>query len=202
MAPLGPPVVRTQAGQFSLGGLYTWSENDVKVGGTEFTDVELAGGFGSIGLGLVSHNVEIRGLVGVGKVEDDLDSSDEEMAFGGGATLCQAINETLSMGLVAHVLYYNFDDSGIETDIYDVAAGYGVCCRIADVFFVYGGPMLQMYDGKQKVSGGPTSDIDDKIKLGGWLGGGMDVAERVSLVIESQLTKDSFGFAFGGALRF
>lgn len=202
MAPLGPPVTRLGAGQLALGGLYTWSENDMKVGDVELPDIELSGGFGSIGVGLVNHRVEIYGLIGVGKAEDDITPSDEELALGGGVTLSQPVNDTLSMGLVAQMLYYNFDDSGVETDIYDVVAGYGLCLQIAEAFCVYGGPMLQMFDGAVKVAGGPSSDIDEKIKVGGWLGAGMDVAERVSLMIEGQLTKDSVGFAFGGAFRF
>jgi len=202
MAPLGPPVARLEAGQFALGGLYTWSENDMKVGDVDLPDIELSGGFGSIGVGLVNRRVEIRGLVGVGKAEDDITPSNEEMALGAGVTLAQPVNDTLSMGLVAQMLYYNFDDSGVETDIYDVVAGYGLCLQIADAFCVYGGPMLQMFDGAVKVSGGPSSDIDEKIKIGGWLGAGLDVVDFVSLMIEGQLTKDSIGVAFGGAFRF
>ena len=92
--------------------------------------------------------------------------------------------------MVGQVLYSEPRDAD---DIFDVQFALGPCWR-RGAFVLYGGPMLHFISGEVTIPGSGTFDIEQESWFGGYIGTGLS-NRHLSLIVEGQVTPDSFGGA-------
>jgi hypothetical protein len=189
LTPIGPPTTTLRQGQWAIGGSYGYSEQDIEIEdgpiGTSAEDVEIETALATVAVGLATNRMEIFGRLGMAQAEDTYIDSDEKLALGGGARITTNLDDELSWGVVGQVLYCEPSD---DDDIFDVQFALGPCWR-RGAYVLYGGPMLHFITGEIG-----TSDIEQESWFGGYIGTGLS-SEHLSVIVEGQLTPDSFAGA-------
>jgi hypothetical protein len=200
LGPLGPTTTTMRQGQWEIGAAYVYSEQDLEFEtGDEIDNMELQSVLGRVAVGLFTDRLELFGLIGASE-SDDLDT-DTEVAFGGGLRLTTNSGKELTWGVVAQVIHYDFDISGGDLRLNEVQVALGPTWR-RDGIMIYGGPMVQVLFGTYDRDLGSDIDVDEDALWGGYLGGGVELLEHLTLNVEGQLTTDSHAIAAGVNWRF
>jgi hypothetical protein len=200
LGPLGPTTTTMRQGQWEFGALYTYSEQDIEFEtGAEVDNAELESVLGRIAVGVATDRVELFGLIG-GADSDDFDT-DVDLAFGGGLRLTTNSGKELTWGVVAQVVYYDFDVDGGDLNLNDVQIAVGPTWR-RDNVMIYGGPLVQILFGKYDANIGGDIDVDNEVYWGAYVGGGVELFEHLMLSVEGQLTTDSQAASAGLSWRF
>jgi hypothetical protein len=194
LTPIGPPTTTLRQGQWAVGGSYGYSEQDIKIedGPVDMIDedVEIETALATVAVGLATNRMEIFGRLGMAEAENLYVESDEELAIGGGTRITTNLDDELSWGLVAQVLYFELSE---DEDIFDMQFAMGPCWR-RGAFILYGGPMVHLISGEAEIPGMGTFDIEQESWFGGYIGTGMS-SEHLSFMVEGQITADAFGGA-------
>lgn len=201
LTPMGPPTTVLKQGQFEVGGVVGWSENEVDFSGSvgEVDDLEFNTILFRPAVGIASDRMEIFGLLGCGEFEDA-----DDTAIGFGLRVTTNLEEGLSWGLVGQILWFEVDErmgidgfyGNADLDLREAQIGLGPCWRY-DTFVLYGGPFVHVLDGKLT----ETIDIEDSERLGAFVGGGFDLGPA-NATVEVQLTGYDVGVGVNVALRF
>jgi hypothetical protein len=185
MTWIGPPAVRMQQGQWSLGGVCGYSEQDVEVADEGILeDMEIETRLARIAVCALTDRVELFGLLGAVSTNEDFLHGSPDAAFGGGIRATVTPGEPVAWGFVAQALYADLD----ESDFTDIQIGLGPCWREGP-FLLYGGAMIHLLSGDW-VDQYLDLDVDFRqdSAIGAYLGGGLDLWDRLTVTIEGQLT--------------
>ena len=201
LTPIGPPTTVLKQGQFEVGGVVGWSENEVDFSGPvgEVDNLEFDTILFRPAVGIASDRMEVFGLLGCGEFEDA-----DDTAIGFGLRLTTNLEEQLSWGLVGQIVWFEDDErmriDGLygDTDLnfYEAQIGVGPCWRY-DIFVLYGGPFLRFIDGQLS----RTIDMEQSEWIGAFIGGGLDLGPA-NAVVEVQGTQHDIGVGVNVALRF
>jgi len=201
LTPMGPPTTVLKQGQFEVGAVFGWSENEVDFSGSvgEVDNLEFNTILFRPAVGIASDRMEIFGLLGCGEFEDA-----DDTAMGFGLRVTTNLEEGLSWGLVGQVVWFDVDErmridgfyGNADLDFCEAQIGLGPCWR-HDIFVLYGGPFVYVIHGELT----KTIDIEDSERVGAFIGGGLDLGP-VNAVVEVQATQDDIGAGFNVALRF
>jgi hypothetical protein len=200
LGPVGPTTTTMRQGQWEIGAAYTYSEQDIEFeGDSEVENAELETVLGRVAVGVATDRVELFGLVGAAD-SDDFDT-DTEVAFGGGLRVTTNSGEELTWGIVAQVIHYDFDVTGGDLTLNEVQIALGPTWR-RDGLMIYGGPLIQVLFGEFDRNIGVDSDVDEDTLWGGYVGGGVELVEHLTLNVEGQLTTESYAVSGGLNWRF
>ncbi len=201
LTPMGPPTTVLKQGQFEVGGVFGWSENEIDFSSPlgEVDDLEFNTVLFRPAVGIASDRVEVFGLVGCSEFEDA-----DATALGFGLRITTNLEDQLSWGLVGQIVWFEDDErmwidgfyGDTDLDFYEAQIGFGACWRY-DIFVLYGGPFLRFIDGELT----NTLDMEQSKWIGGFVGGGFDLGPA-SAIVEVQATQGDVGVGVNVALRF
>lgn len=201
LTPIGPPTTVLKQGQFEVGGVFGWSENEVDFSGSvgEVDDLEFDTILFRPAVGIASDRMEIFGLLGYSEFEDA-----DDTAIGFGLRVTTNLEEQLSWGLVGQIVWFEADErmridsfyGDADLNFYEAQIGLGPCWR-HDIFMLYGGPFLRFIDGELT----RTIDMEESEWIGAFIGGGLDLGPA-NAVVEVQATQSDIGVGVNVALRF
>jgi hypothetical protein len=186
---VGNPTATVAKGSFLVGAEIDFWERDVENGGTFEVDGTkiLVKGTGGI-----SDNIDVFAKIGMAEVED----SGFDPAIGVGVKVNVYERGKVKAGVVAQILYWSGEDSGVDIDITEFDLAFGGSYDVTKEFDCYGGLMLAMLQGD---ANGNDFDQDDPIGI--FLGGEFDITPEAKAGVELRLISEtSFtlmaGFAF------
>lgn len=201
LTPMGPPTTVLKQGQFEVGGVFGWSENEVDFSGPvgEVDDLEFNTILFRPTVGIASDRMEIFGLLGCGEFEDA-----DDTVIGFGARVTTNLEKELSWGLVGQIVWFEADErmeldgfyGRADLDFHEAQIGFGPCWR-HDIFVLYGGPFFRFIDGKLT----EAIDMEESRRAGAFIGGGLDLGPA-NAVVEVQATRSDVGVGVNVALRF
>ncbi len=207
---LGTPTTRMKAGQLAIGASYADSEQDVELqGDIQVDDLDEESWLGRVAIGVADERMEIYGLFGSANLESDGLETGDEFLVGFGTRITTNRGDELDWGVVGQFTWFTNEDTvdflGTPTpydlDVIDVQIGFGPCWRPGP-FIVYGGPMIQWIDGDIESPLFGEFDVDAESSFGGFVGGGIELAEHVCLTGEVQATADANAWAASIQWRF
>jgi hypothetical protein len=211
MTYLGPPTTRAAAGKWSIGGLYSESEQDIEFEHSiEFDDVEERAAAAIVSVGLADKRAELYGIFGGADIEQDGFEADDKFLGGlGGRITTNLVSDEFAWGIAGQFTYVKSESSSVilgvntpyELRTLDIQIGFGPCWRPGP-FTLYGGPYIHWVEGEIETTEYGDFDINVESWFGAYIGGGVDLAEHVSLLGEVQATPDATGFAIAGQFRF
>ncbi len=202
MTFIGPPAVEMEVGQWSVGGAFCYSEQDIEVSPDEtlLREVEIETRLVRVGVGVVTDRVELFGLLGGFSDDEGEFHGKPSAAVGGGLRATITPGERVAWGTVAQVVYADLD----YLEIADVQIAFGACSRRGP-FRLYGGPFIHLIDGTltgrfrgERYNG----DLQQDSAIGAYIGGGIDLWEHLTALVEGQWTGGGNGAAFSVAWRF
>ncbi len=186
---VGNPTATVAKGSFLVGAEIDFWERDVENGGTFEVDGTkiLVKGTGGI-----SDNIDVFAKIGMAEVED----SGFDLAIGVGGKVNVYERGKIKAGVVAQILYWSGEDSGVDIDITEFDLAFGGSYDVTKEFDCYGGLMLAIVQGD---ADGNDFDQDDPIGI--FLGGEFDITPEAKAGVELRLISEtSFtlmaGFAF------
>ncbi len=186
---VGNPTATVAKGSFLVGAEIDIWKRDMENGGTDDVDGTkiLVKGTGGI-----SDNIDVFAKIGIAEVED----SDMGLAIGVGGKVNVYERGKVKAGVVAQILYWSGEDSGVDIDITDFDLAFGVSYDVTKEFDCYGGLMLAMVQGDAN-----GNDFNEDDPIGIFLGGEFDITPAVKAGVELRLISEtSFtlmaGFAF------
>jgi len=186
---VGNPTATVAKGSFLVGAEVDIWKRDMKNGGTDTVDGTkiLVKGTGGI-----SDNIDVFARIGMAKVE----SSDMGLAIGVGGKVNVYERGKIKAGVVAQLLYWSGEDSGVDIDITEFDLAFGGSYEVTKEFDCYGGLMWAMVQGDAD-----GNDFNEDDPIGIFLGGEFDITPQVKAGVELRLISEtSFtlmaGFAF------
>jgi len=211
MTYLGPPTTRANAGQWSFGGLYSESDQDIEFDRSiGFDDLEQRTAAALISVGLADQRAELYGIFGAASLDQDGFEANDEFLGGFGARITtNPVNEDLDWGIAGQFTYLKAEDSAVilgvntpyDLQAIDIQIGFGPCWRPGN-FMLYGGPYIHWLEGEIETAAFGDFDLNVDSWFGAYIGGGIDVAEHIMITAEVQATSDATGFAVAGQFRF
>ena len=186
---VGNPTATVAKGSFLVGAEIDIWERDMKNGGTFDVDGTKILVKGTGGL---TDKINVFGKIGIAEVESsDLNfSSDMGLAIGVGGNVNVYERGKVKAGVVAQVLMWSGEDSGVDIDITEFDLAFGGSYDVTKEFDCYGGLMLAMVQGD---ANGNDFDQDDPIGI--FLGGEFDITPQVKAGVELRLISEtSFSF--------
>ena len=186
---VGNPTATVAKGSFLVGAEIDIWERDMKNGGTFDVDGTKILVKGTGGL---SDKIDVFGKIGIAEVESsDLNfSSDMGLAIGVGGKVNVYERGKVKAGVVAQVLMWSGEDSGVDIDITEFDLAFGGSYDVTKEFDCYGGLMLAMVQGD---ANGNDFDQDDPIGI--FLGGEYTITPHVKAGLElRQMSETSFTF--------
>jgi hypothetical protein len=186
---VGNPTATVAKGSFLVGAEIDFWKRDMKNGGTfdvEGTKILVKG------TGGISDNIDVFAKIGMAEVED----SDMGLAIGVGGKVNVYKRGKVKAGIVAQILYWSGEDSGVDIDITEFDLAFGGSYDVTKEFDCYGGLMLAMVQGDAN-----GNDFNEDDPIGIFLGGEFDITPAVKAGVELRLISEtSFtlmaGFAF------
>ena len=129
---VGNPTAIVAKGSFLVGGEIDIWQRDITNGGTTEIDGTkiLVKGTGGI-----TDNVDVFARIGMAKVE----SSDMGFAIGVGGKVNVYERGKIKAGVVAQILYWSGEDSGVDIDITEFDFAFGGSYDVTKEFDCYGG---------------------------------------------------------------
>lgn len=176
---VGNPTATVAKGSFLVGAEIDFWERDVENGGTFEVDGTkiLVKGTGGI-----SDNIDVFAKIGMAEVED----SDMGLAIGVGGKVNVYERGKVKAGVVAQILYWSGEDSGVDIDITEFDLAFGGSYDVTKEFDCYGGLMLAMLQGD---ANGNDFDQDDPIGI--FLGGEFDITPEAKAGVELRLISET-----------
>lgn len=176
---VGNPTATVAKGSFLVGAEIDFWERDVENGGTFEVDGTkiLVKGTGGI-----SDNIDVFAKIGMAEVED----SDMGLAIGIGGKVNVYERGKVKAGVVAQILYWSGEDSGVDIDITEFDLAFGGSYDVTKEFDCYGGLMLAMLQGD---ANGNDFDQDDPIGI--FLGGEFDITPEAKAGVELRLISET-----------
>ena len=186
---VGNPTATVAKGSFLVGAEIDFWDRDMENGGTfdvEGTKILVKG------TGGISDNIDVFAKIGMAEVED----SGFDLAIGVGGKVNVYERGKIKAGVVAQILYWSGEDSGVDIDITEFDLAFGGSYDVTKEFDCYGGLMLAIVQGD---ADGNDFDQDDPIGI--FLGGEFDITPEAKAGVELRLISEtSFtlmaGFAF------
>ncbi len=186
---VGNPTATVAKGSFLVGAEIDIWKRDMKNGGTFDVDGTkiLVKGTGGI-----TDNIDVFAKIGMAKVE----SSDMGLAVGVGGKVNVYERGKIKAGVVAQILYWSGDDSGVDIDITEFDLAFGGSYDVTKEFDCYGGLMWSMIDGDAD-----GNDFNEDDPIGIFLGGEFDITPQAKAGVELRLISETSvtlmaGFAF------
>jgi hypothetical protein len=176
---VGNPTATVAKGSFLVGVEIDFWERDMENGGTfevDGTKILVKG------TGGVSDNIDVFGKIGIAEVED----SDMGLAIGVGGKVNVYERGKVKAGVVAQILYWSGEDSGVDVDITEFDLAFGVSYDVTKEFDCYGGLMLAIAEGD---ADGNDFDQDDPIGI--FLGGEFDITPKAKDGVELRLISET-----------
>jgi len=207
---LGTPTTNMKAGQVAGGASYADSRQDVELeGGIDIEDVDEESTLGRLAIGIFDERMEIFGLFGAAELGKDDIETDEDFFFGFGTRITTNLGDDLDWGIVGQFTWFNNEDdadiNGVLTpydlNVIDVQVAFGPCWRPGP-FIAYGGPMFQWITGDVESPILGKRDVNAESLFGGYVGGGIELAEHLSVTGEVQATPDAHAWAVSVQWRF
>ncbi len=207
---LGTPTTILKTGQWEAGVSYAESEQDLELSkGAEMPELEEQSILGRVAVGIADERMEIFGLFGMADLEHDPAETNGELLLGFGTRITTNLGGDLDWGVVGQFTYLTREDQTVinglwtpfEMDLIDVQIGMGPCWRPGP-FVLYGGPMLQFIEGELETDTFGDLDINEESWFGGYIGGGVELAEHLGLTGEVQGTGDAWAWAASLMWRF
>jgi hypothetical protein len=164
---------------------------------------------GRVAVGIADERMEVFGLFGAANLEQDGFQTDDQFLVGFGTRITASLGDDLDWGVVAQFTWFTDEDTdtldGVPTDyeldLIDFQIGFGPCWRPGP-FILYGGPMIQWIEGDIETAAFGDFDINVESWFGGYVGGGIELAEHLSVTGEVQGTPDAWAWAASVQLRF
>ena len=186
---VGNPTATVAKGSFLVGAEIDFWKRDMKNGGTfdvEGTKILVKG------TGGISDNIDVFAKIGMAEVED----SDMGLAIGVGGKVNVYKRGKVKAGVVAQILSWSGEDSGVDIDITEFDLAFGGSYDVTKEFDCYGGLMLAMVQGDAN-----GNDFNEDDPIGIFLGGEFDITPEVKAGVELRLISEtSFtlmaGYAF------
>jgi hypothetical protein len=215
---LGPTTTAMDEGQWSFGACYTESEQDLQfrddagedLFGSGFEDARERIILGTAAVGLATDRAELFGRFGAGELHQHEFETDEDEFVGGlGMRITTNLGDQLSWGIVGQFTWMKPEGRAVvlgeaveyELEFFDFQVALGPCWR-SDGLILYGGPMLQFVDAELETDLFGDFDIEQESWFGGYLGGGIELAEHLSIMGEGQVTPDASAWAGSLMWRF
>ena len=176
---VGNPTATVAKGSFLVGAEIDFWERDMENGGTFEVDGTkiLVKGTGGI-----SDNIDVFAKIGMAEVED----SGFDPAIGVGGKVNVYERGKVKAGVVAQILYWSGEDSGVDIDITEFDLAFGGSYDVTKEFDCYGGLMLAMVQGD---ADGNDFDQDDPIGI--FLGGEFDITPEAKAGVELRLISET-----------
>lgn len=196
---VGPPTTNMRAGQWAVGASYGYSEQDIEIDDGavgDIEDYEIEATLARIAVGLATNRAEVYGLIGGANDEQEEFNGHPETAVGAGARITTNLDDPLSWGLAAQVLYFEPEFG----EITDAQVAIGPCWR-SEGCLVYGGALLHILQGDIDSDFG-GGDFEQDSWLGAYIGGGVDLGRHLTLTVEGQITAGGAGGGTGLMWRF
>jgi len=207
---LGTPTTILKTGEWAIGASYAKSEQDLELGGDlQIEDLEEESVLGRVAVGIADERMEIFGLFGVVDVEQGTSQMNGEFLVGFGTRITTNLGDDLDWGIVGQFTWFTREDVGniagvwtpFELDLLDIQVGLGPCWRPGP-FILYGGPMIQLIEGDIEADALGDFDVNAESLLGGYIGGGIELAKHLSITGEAQGTADAWALAASIMWRF
>jgi hypothetical protein len=207
---LGTPTTVMRTGQWAVGASYADSEQDIEFDRHfRFEDLDEESVLGRVAVGIADERMEVFGLFGAANLEQDGFQTDDQFLVGFGTRITASLGDDLDWGVVAQFTWFTDEDTdtldGVPTDyeldLIDFQIGFGPCWRPGP-FILYGGPMIQWIEGDIETTAFGDFDINVESWFGGYVGGGIELAEHLSVTGEVQGTPDAWAWAASVQLRF
>ena len=182
---VGNPTATVAKGSFLVGAEIDLWDRDMENGGTfdvEGTKILVKG------TGGISDNIDVFGKIGLAEAEIDDAGWDSgfELAFGIGGKVNVYERGKVKAGVVAQILYWSGEDSGVDVDITEFDLAFGGSYDVTKEFDCYGGLMLAIVDGD---ADGNDFDADDPIGI--FLGGEFDITPEAKAGVELRLISET-----------
>lgn len=176
---VGNPTATVAKGSFLVGAEIDIWKRDMKNGGTFDVDGTkiLVKGTGGI-----SDNIDVFAKIGMAKVE----SSDMGLAIGVGGKVNVYERGQIKAGVVAQILYWSGEDSGVDIDITEFDLAFGGSYDVTKEFDCYGGIMLAMVQGDAN-----GNDFNEDDPIGIFLGGEFDITPQFKAGVELRLISET-----------
>ena len=176
---VGNPTATVAKGSFLVGAEIDFWERDMENGGTFEVDGTkiLVKGTGGI-----SDNIDVFAKIGMAEVED----SGFDPAIGVGVKVNVYERGKVKAGVVAQILYWSGEDSGVDIDITEFDLAFGGSYDVTKEFDCYGGLMLAIAQGD---ADGNDFDQDDPIGI--FLGGEFDITPEAKAGVELRLISET-----------
>ncbi len=207
---LGTPTTILKTGEWAVGASYADSRQDVELeGGIDLEDVEEESTLANVAVGLADERMELFGLFGAVNLEQDGIESNGRFLVGFGTRITMYEGGDLDWGAVGQFTWFTNDDTRpidgvateIELNVFDVQVGLGPCWRPGP-FILYGGPMFQWITGDVDTDTFGRFDVEVDSNVGGYIGGGVELAKHLSIIGEGQGTPDANTWAVSVQWRF
>ena len=229
---MGPTTSRLKdSGKVSIGGEYFWSKMEIDADGLPSLDLtsdtiddfEMDKTTANLALGM-GRGSEIFFRFGVtdadpdnnsdwGGIPDNMGSSDEVLALGGGAKWTLYDDGNFGWGILSQMSWAEYDFDGRsysvgthsvtlspEFEIIEVQIATGPTFKFNKDLMVFGGPFLYFLNGdadfEGTIDGSPadiSADIDQESLLGGYIGAELGLGENALISFEVQATSGSHG---------
>jgi len=176
---VGNPTATVAKGSFLVGAEIDFWDRDMENGGTfdvEGTKILVKG------TGGISDNIDVFAKIGMAKVED----SDMGFAIGVGGKVNVYKRGKVKAGVVAQILFWSGEDSGVDIDITEFDLAFGASYDVTKEFDCYGGLMLAIAEGD---ADGNDFDQDDPIGI--FLGGEFDITPEAKAGVELRLISET-----------
>ena len=176
---VGNPTATVAKGSFLVGAEIDFWERDMENGGTFEVDGTkiLVKGTGGI-----SDNIDVFAKIGIAEVED----SDMGLAIGVGGKVNVYERGKVKAGVVAQILYWSGEDSGVDIDITEFDLAFGGSYDVTKEFDCYGGLMLAIAEGDAD-----GNDFNEDDPIGIFLGGEFDITPEAKAGVELRLISET-----------
>jgi hypothetical protein len=179
---LGAPTTTLRSGQWAVGVNYGYSSQNLRGNGVNFDDTKWQTALATVHVGLDTNRAEIFGRVGMADAKWGNADWDVEPALGLGGRITTNLGQPLSWGVAGQALWWQDRDS--RASVYDIQGSFGPCWRTGKIQ-LYGGPMLHCVTS--------NFDLRETSSVGGYIGGGCELAPSWTISAEAELTPDAYG---------
>jgi len=148
-----------------------------------------------------------------GGIPGNMGGSDEVLVLGGGAKWTLYDEGNFGWGLLTQVSWADYDFDGRsysvgaynvalspEFEIFEVQIATGPTLKLNENVTIFGGPFLYFLTGdadfKGTIDGSQarvSADLEQESILGGYIGAGLELGQKVDLSFEVQATSGSYG---------
>jgi hypothetical protein len=176
---VGNPTATVAKGSFLVGAEIDFWDRDMENGGTfdvEGTKILVKG------TGGISDNIDVFAKIGMAEVED----SGFDLAIGVGGKVNVYERGKIKAGVVAQILYWSGEDSGVDIDITEFDLAFGGSYDVTKEFDCYGGLMWSIIDGDAD-----GNDFNEDDSIGIFLGGEFDITPQAKAGVELRLISET-----------